>query len=194
LKRSSAPARARDGVIHDPDADVLARIAGGDKAACKVLIDRRAPGLLAMAERVLGDRAEAEDVVQDTFRKAWQQIPRWKPGRAKLSTWLHQVALNACRDRLRKRGRFVGEDEAGECPDAAPTPEAALATDQLVTTVRRAIADLPVRQREAMSLCHLQELSNIEAAAIMGVSVEAMESLLARGRRTLRKRLAALEA
>jgi RNA polymerase sigma-70 factor, ECF subfamily len=96
------------------------------------------------------------------------------------------VTLNLCRDRLRRKRELVTA-EPPDRPDPAPTPEAALDEAQRSGAVAAAIHALPERQREAILLVHYQDLSNIEAAAMLDVSVDALESLLARGRRALRK-------
>jgi RNA polymerase sigma-70 factor (ECF subfamily) len=169
----------------DPDEALLARVGEGDPAAVRALVARKLPRLLALAGRMLGDQAEAEDVAQETFVRAWKQARDWRPGVAKFDTWLHRVALNLCYDRLRRR-REVATESVPEQADEGPGPDRALQAQDVGVRVAAAMAALPDRQREAVSLCHYQELSNIEAAALMGVSVEALESLLARGRRTLR--------
>lgn len=141
---------------------------------------------------MLGDRTEAEDVTQETFLRAWKTLPDWEP-RAKLSTWLHRVALNLCYDRLRKKR----ESYPGELPDladTAPTPANALDQSQRVSAIERAIAELPERQAAALTLCALQDHSQAEAAEIMDTSIEALESLLARARRTLKAKLLTPEA
>ena len=152
---------------------------------------RKLPRLLALGRRMLGDQAEAEDVAQEAFLRAWKQAPKWIPGAAKFDTWLHRVTLNLCYDRLRRK-REVTMAEPPDRPDPGPAPDHGLETSQLGAQVDRALQGLPERQREAIVLCHYQELSNIEAAELMGVSVEALESLLSRGRRALRTALAEL--
>ncbi|MFI4935100.1 MAG: RNA polymerase sigma factor, partial [Caulobacterales bacterium] len=141
--------------------------------------------------RMLGDAAEAEDVAQETFFKVWRYAARWRPGGAKFDTWLHRVALNLCYDRLRRR-RETPTADPPERPDPGPAPDRGLEADDVGRRVRAALQGLPTRQREAIVLCHYQELGNIEAAGLMGVSVEALESLLSRGRRALRGALADL--
>jgi RNA polymerase sigma factor (sigma-70 family) len=88
----------------DPDGELVARVGAGDRAAARLLVARHVDKLLALARRMLGDGAEAEDAVQDTFLKLWTHAARWQPGGAKFETWLFRVAINACYDRLRKRG------------------------------------------------------------------------------------------
>lgn len=139
---------------------------------------------------MLGDRAAAEDAAQDTFMRLWQNAHRWRPEGAQFQTWLYRVASNACLDRLRRRGRETTVDEFPETIDNAPAALDGLLAEERRRAVAAALAELPERQRLAVALCHYQELSNIDAAAVMSISVDALESLLARGRRTLRDKLA----
>jgi RNA polymerase sigma-70 factor (ECF subfamily) len=169
----------------ETDEDLLARIARSDSAAVREIVARKLPRLLALAARILGDRMEAEDVAQEVFLRIWRQAPRWEVGRARFDTWLYAVALNLCRDRLRRR-REVYTGELPETADPSSAPDRALLDRDDARTVESALAVLPERQREAIVLQYYEELSNIEAAAVMGISVEALESLLARARRNLR--------
>lgn len=173
----------------DPDAELVARVGEQDPAAVRTLVSRKLPRLLALATRMLGDRMEAEDVAQETFVRIWKQAPHWKEGEARFDSWIHRVALNLCYDRLRGRR----EDPVAELPDEAdpqPLPDLQLDARVRDERVRAALAALPARQREALVLNYYQELSNIEAAALMGITVDALESLLARARRNLRAQLA----
>jgi RNA polymerase sigma factor (sigma-70 family) len=173
----------------DPDAGLVARVGEQDPAAVRTLVSRKLPRLLALATRMLGDRMEAEDVAQEAFVRIWKQAPHWKEGEARFDTWIHRVALNLCYDRLRGRR----EDPVADLPDEAdpqPMPDMQLEARVRDEHVRTALAALPVRQREALVLNYYQELSNIEAAALMGITVDALESLLARARRSLRAQLA----
>lgn len=179
-------------MIDDPDAELVARAGRGDRAAAQELMARHLPKMMTVARRMLSERGEAEDAVQDAFLRLWTHAARWEPGKAKFETWLYRVTLNQCYDRLRRRVP-ANLDEAVEIPDAAPSPETNLANTVLSAQIERAVAELPQRQRAAIVLCHYQECGNIEAAEILGISVEALESLLARGRRTLRAQLAHLK-
>lgn len=192
----------------DPDAELLARVAREDASAVRQLVARKLPRLLSLAVRLLGDRMEAEDVAQETFVRIWKQAPHWREGEARFDTWLHRVAMNLCYDRLRSRRETPEADlqeaqslEAASAAQAAHaggaaedgylpgTPEAALEARQDGARVRAALAALPSRQREALVLTYYQELSNAQTAALMGIGIEALESLLARARRTLRGQL-----
>lgn len=153
---------------------------------------RKLPRMLGLAQRMLGDAAEAEDVAQEVFLRVWKEAPRWKPGLARFDTWMHRVALNLCYDRLRRK-RVTPMAEPPEQIDPGPGPDRSLMAADVGRRVQAAMMALPDRQREAVALCHYQELGNIEAAQVMDVSVEALESLLSRGRRALRQALADLQ-
>ena len=176
----------------DPDTDLVARAGQGDRAAAQALMARHLPKMLTLARRMLGDAAEAEDAVQETFLKLWTHASRWQPGKAKFETWLYRVTMNKCYDRLRRRST-AKLDEAAEVADPALPADRLLEYAGVASEIEKALADLPERQRAAILLCHHQECGNIEAAEILGISVEALESLLARGRRTLRARLGHLK-
>ena len=172
----------------DPDAELLARMAGGDEAAFRTLTVRKLPRLHGLALRLLGDPAEADDVAQDAFLRTWRQAGAWRPGQARFDTWLHRVVLNLCYDRLRRRRETPVADPPEQVDPALPADQR-IEGDETARRVQAALARLPPRQREAIMLQIYQELSNIEIAEVLGVSVEALESLLSRARRALRSML-----
>ena len=177
------------------DARLLARFAAGDRSAASLLTTRLAPRILQMAVRVLNDRAEAEDITQEAMLRLWRIAPDWQDGHAKVGTWLYQVALNLCRDRLRRRkGRNVALEDVAEPSDETPSVAAQMQAATRLAALETALAALPDRQRQAVVLRHLQELSNPEIAEIMGISVEAVESLTARGKRALAAQLSGRRA
>ncbi len=171
----------------DADAVLVARVGAGDPAACRALMRAHLNRVHGYAWRMLGDAGEAEDVAQECFVRLWRQAGAWR-AEARVSTWLHRVAHNLCIDRLRRRRPAAAEDPP-HVPDPAPGPAGESQRARVAREVAAALGALPERQRAAIALVHYQELGNIEAADIMGVSVEALESLLARGRRALRDAL-----
>lgn len=179
--------------MRDPDEELVRRVGVGDKRAAAELVRRHLPKMVGLARRMLGNHAEAEDVAQDVFLRVWKHANAWRPGQAKFETWMHRVAMNLCLDRLRRSGRQGGE-VSPETPDRRASATRALDDRQRRERVRDALQRLPERQRAALVLCYYQERSNIEAAEILGVSVDALESLLSRARRSLKSALSAERA
>lgn len=166
------------------DEELLALYASGDQAAARALMLRHAPRVLSLARRLLKDPAEAEDVTQEAMLRLWKIAPDWRTGEAKVSTWLYRVGSNLCTDRLRKK-RGVGLDEAPEMEDETPNVEDQLIAADRGRALRQAMDRLPARQKLALTLRHFEEQSNPEIAEVLETSVEAVESLLSRARRTL---------
>ncbi len=173
-----------DALASVPDEALLVAFANGDRGAARVLTERLAPRVFGFAMRLLANRAEAEDVVQEAMLRLWKVAPDWRQGEARITTWLYRVVSNLCTDRLRGR-RGVGLDAIDEPEDPAPSALAAMAEAQRREALEAALAQLPDRQRQAVVLRHVEGLSNPEIATIIGVSVEAVESLTARGKRAL---------
>lgn len=177
--------------VDDPDDELLARLGNGETQAARELVARKLPRILSLAQRLLGQRADAEDVAQEAFVRVWKQASQWRRGQARFDTWLHRVVLNLCYDRLRSP-RAKHEQAVEQLPDAAdadPTPEQELGQAQHSSRVAAALARLPTRQREALVLHYYQELPQADVAVLMEVSVDALESLLRRARNNLRTRL-----
>ncbi len=167
------------------DQELMAAIARQDGAAFTSLVERHLAWALRFVERMVGGRADAQDLVQTAFMRVWQGAARWAPD-AKFSTWFYRVLYNLCMDHFRARGapaEALGEDTA----DDGPTAEERMAAAQRAERVRAALAALPERQRAAIVLCYYEERSQAEAAALLGVSEGALESLLSRGRAALKK-------
>lgn len=167
---------------------LLLLFAKGDARAAEVLSGRLTPVVLAHAYRLLGDRAEAEDIAQDSMLKLWRLAPDWRQGEAKLTTWLYRVVANAATDRLRKR-RMVDIASVAEPEDGAPAALEQIQERARADALQSALNGLPERQRQAVVLRHIEGLANPEIAEIMDVKVEAVESLTARGKRALKAAL-----
>lgn len=174
-----------DQLTSSPDAALLVAYANGDPHAASVLSQRLLPRVLGQAMRMLSDRAEAEDVAQEAMIRLWKIAPEWRQGEAQVSTWLYRVVANLCTDRLRKRRGNVGLDQIAEAADDAPSVTAQMQSAKRMTALRNALAQLPERQAQAVSLRHLEGLSNPEIADVMDIKVAAVESLTARGKRAL---------
>jgi RNA polymerase sigma-70 factor (ECF subfamily) len=181
--------RSSSVLASEQDADLMRRVAEGEAPAFRQIADRHLGSIVRYAFRLLGNREEAEEVAQETFLRAWQHARTYEPT-AKLSTWLHTIAHNAAVDRLRKR-RETASAELDDLP-ASGRPSLLLAHKETALAVNSALDSLAPRQRAAVSLVHYQGLSGSEAAKVLGVEVEAVESLLARGRRKLRHLLGGL--
>lgn len=176
-----------DGTGVSSDAELLALFAAGDQAAARTLTDQLLPGALRQAYRMLSDATEAEDVAQEAMLRLWKQAADWRAGEARASTWLYRVVYNLCIDRIRKRRPQVAVEDAPEPVDPDPSVIERMAQSEQSRAIAQAIAALPERQRQALVLRHFDGLSNPEIGAALECSVEAVESLLARARRTLAK-------
>lgn len=175
----------------DQDALLLARFAGGDSAAARDLTARLGPKAFALAVRILGDRAEAEDVAQEAMLRLWRIAPDWETGRARVSTWLYRVTLNLCTDiQRRRRGGMKPLDDVADPPDPGQGAGEILQDAERAAALQNALMQLPDRQRQAVVLRHIEEMSNPEIAEVMDISTEAVESLTARGKRALSRILA----
>jgi RNA polymerase sigma-70 factor (ECF subfamily) len=161
------------------------------------LTRRITPRVMGYAARMLGgDRAEAEDVTQETMLRLWRVAPEWRQGETKVTTWAYRVATNLCIDRQRSRQRrgLVALDAVPDPEDGTPSAEGRLQDAGRLAALETALADLPDRQRQAVVLRHIEGLTNPEIAAVMDIGVEAVESLTARGKRALAALLAGRKA
>ncbi len=170
------------------DDQLLLAIAGGDHYAFTELVNRHGDAVHGYLLRLTGTRSDAEDLTQETFLRVWRKAGSYEPGRVRASTWLHRIAHNLCIDSFRRARpeRSLDDIEALGSDEDLYRAQAARET---VARLELALRELPDNQRAALLLCQVQGFSNAEAAEILGLKVRAVESLLARARRSLRKRL-----
>ena len=168
------------------DPQLMLAIANGSKAAFTVLASRYLRQITSFAYRYVGIRSDAEDIAQETLIRLWKHAVSWEPQGFSLRSWIYRITYNLCIDELRKR-KPVSELKYDSQAVAEGEPESDIYQDQKNNIVNLALNALPERQRTAINLCVYQALSNQDAADTMGISVEALESLLSRARRNLRK-------
>ena len=174
-----------DAYADAPDDALLALYANGDRDAARLLMHRLTPKVFNQAFRMLGDRAEAEDVVQEAMLKLWKIAPQWRQGEAKVSTWIYRIVANLCTDKLRKRRPNDSLENSAEPADGKESVADQMQSKSRSAALGDALNQLPERQKQAVVLRHLDELSNPEIADVMGVGVGAVENLIARGKRAL---------
>lgn len=181
------PAAKTQDHLQDSDEALMLRIAGGDRHAYDLLVKRHLQRVYAIARGMVYRQQDAEDVAQDVFIRIWIYAKRWEPGYAAVTTWLHRIVMNCCYDHLRKQSKQpLGGFDADVLPDDGKDMEGEMAAVQQQDKIRRALQDLPERQRMAVTLCYLQEMTNAEAAKVMDVHIKALEGLLVRARKALR--------
>ncbi len=175
--------------VSEQETELIRRTQLGDGDAFQILLHRHLPMIHAYAMRMTGNQADASDIAQEVFIRFWQKADSFQPEKAGLSTWLHQIAHNLCIDFFRKNSKqqnLVTHNHE----EAIDTSEEVLDRQN---QLKDAIGKLPERQRSALLFCHYQGLTNKQAAHILDVSVDALESLLSRARRTLKTNLAGQE-
>jgi RNA polymerase sigma-70 factor, ECF subfamily len=175
-------------VVVDEDKELLDRLATGDETAFRLLVVRHIDRAYAIALRIVGNAADAEDVVQDTMLKIWTHRGRWQHGRAKFSTWLYRVVSNRCID-LRRKPRTENVDVVPEVADSKPDASSIIERNEMNNLLEVAMQRLPEQQRIAVIFSYHENMSNGEIAEVMDTTVAAVESLLKRGRQQLRELL-----
>lgn len=173
--------------IIDPDHDLIDRIANGDIHAYRVLVKRHLDFCIRVSQRMVGNRADAEDIAQEVCLKIWKEAPRWQP-KAKFTTWLYRVLINACIDHKRKIVPMVS-DGLEQLIDEDLSIDDFIIERQQEKQVQKALEQLPERQRAAIILSYYEQCNNQEAADTMELSLGAFQQLLFRARNQLKETL-----
>ena len=173
------------------DEVLVKRAREGDTAAFEELIRLHSGRVHRMLTRVLGSPTDAEDVVQETFLKAWRALPRFR-GEAQFSTWLYRIAINEANRRLAReapRRALPIEDVLVEVPDVSEGPADAAQGAELQRFLEQCIAELPAHYRAAVVLRDVEGLTNEEAAELLELELRNFKSRLHRGRMEIRRRV-----
>ena len=177
----------------DEDAILMGRIASGDEESFRLLVERHQGLVIGTVVRMIGS-SEAEDLAQQVFLSVWKSAPRWRP-EAKVTTWLltitKRLVFNESRRRTRSRllPQSRGEESLPEHPDKAPSPAGLLLERELHESIESALAALPEKERLAVVLRQQQGMPYEEIAAVLGMSLPGVKSLLFRARSSLKERL-----
>ena len=181
---------------HSED-ELLNKAIAGDRVSLNYLVTRYKDIAYTLAYRIARNREDAEEVVQDSFMKAFKSLASFKKA-SKFSTWLTRIVVNQCLMRLRqaRRARFLYIDEAAdedtltlELPADQPTPEAMVAETEFGAVLHQEVNRIPAMLRNVFLLRDMQELPMPDVASKLGISVAAAKSRLLRARMELRNRL-----
>lgn len=179
--------------VGNPDAAVVARMAGGDAGGLALLYDRYAKPVFSLARRILDDDTDAEEVVQDVFSQAWVQAGRYDPARGPVAAWLLMMTRSRAIDRRRAR-QAAPTAEAGrgglvDLPDAAPSPAARAMTADQIARLRDALRGLPLTQRLAIEMAYYEGLTQSEIAERLEQPLGTVKTRIRLGLRRLREAL-----
>src|SRR5438552_6936405 len=176
------------------DEEVVARVLDGDTAAFEIIMRRHNQRLYRAARAILRDDAEAEDVMQDAYVRAYQHLSQFA-GRAKFSTWLTRIAVHEALARVQRRGRYQALDDMQRNGDSMtfastnPNPEQQLASAESNGLLERAILALPETYRTVLMLRDIEELSTAETAECLELTEDNVKVRLHRARALLRREL-----
>jgi RNA polymerase sigma-70 factor (ECF subfamily) len=175
----------------DPDCQIIQEIRTGQPRRFAVLVDRHKDRALTLAVRMVGNREEAEELVQDSFVRAFRNLDEFR-GDARFGTWFHRIVYNACMTKVMRRKEDpleAGFDEMLLAEVAAPEEDALkrLEDAELQASLGRAIGRLPEKQRTAVTLFYVQEMTYEEIAEVTGQPMGSVKTYLFRGREALRR-------
>lgn len=179
------------GRMTETDQAALDRALAGEPDGFRVLVERYSHALFRLAFRMTGNESDAEDIVQESFLRAWKNLSKYD-GRASFSTWLYRIAANCALDHLRGRRRKRNEplDELAPVESLEPGPDRLAFGGQVSARIESALAQLSAQERTAFVLRHHEELSIDEISSALGVSREATKNSVFRAVQKLRRALA----
>ncbi len=169
----------------ETDEALMAAVTARQQQAFRVLMSRHMKRVIRVAQRIVRDAAEADDIAQETFLRVWSRASSYDPAVAGFTAWLYRIALNLAFDRVRRKP-MAPLEAAAEVASAEPEPVERLIADEQRRAIEAAMTRLPERQRAAIALFHIENMSGSEAARAMELSDKAFESLLARARIALK--------
>ena len=185
VNHSDKVAYWKKAIESSPDELLMARVREGDRDAFRAIVTRHIDRIVGLARRVVG-AAEADEIAQDVFLKLWARKDQWNPAIGSFNTWLYRVALNRCIDYTRRK-TAVPFDGTHDLPDDSKGPLEIYEANETASRLRKALSLLTLRQRIAITLYYHHDLTAVEVAVIMKLKVNAVESLLKRGRQRLRQ-------
>jgi RNA polymerase sigma-70 factor, ECF subfamily len=199
IDREEAAIATIDSIPRKGDMTLVAAAKNGNRKAFEILVERHQQRIFFVARRMTRRREDAEDVVQQSFQKAFTHLRTFE-GRSAFSTWLTRIVITEALMFLRRSRGFRevliddlnGNEETTtvlEVPDSSPDPETIFSQRERVDMLSLAINELPAGVRRAIQLRELDERSSEETARIMGISVGALKGRMFHGRRKLRERL-----
>jgi RNA polymerase sigma-70 factor, ECF subfamily len=176
----------------DSDAALMAAVTARDQQAFRILMGRHMERAIRVAERVIHNAADADEIGQEAFIRVWIRASSYDPNIARFTTWLYRIVVNIAFDRKRRPASDPIED-AADVRSSEPDPVQIIIAQEERKMLANALAALSARQRAAIALFHMEGLSAREAASVMKLSDKAFESLLTRARLTLRQQVDRLQ-
>jgi RNA polymerase sigma-70 factor (ECF subfamily) len=177
----------RTEMVEDPsDEALMVAVSARQHQAFRILMGRHMPRAIRVAQRIVRDPGEADDIGQEAFLRVWSHATAFDPDIARFTTWLYRIVLNLAFDRT-KRWPLAPIDEAADVRSDDPEPVERVIADEERRILEQAMAGLSERQRGAIALFHMEGLSGEDSAQAMNLSAKAFESLLGRARAALKE-------
>jgi RNA polymerase sigma-70 factor (ECF subfamily) len=186
-RRRAGAHKVRTEMVEDPsDEALMAAVSARQHHAFRILMGRHMPRAIRVAQRIVRDSGEADDIGQEAFLRVWSHAASFDPDIARFTTWLYRIVLNLAFDRTKRRPH-APIDEAVDVRSDDPEPVERVIADEERRILEQAMAGLSERQRGAIALFHMEGLSGEDSAQAMNLSAKAFESLLGRARAALKE-------